>query len=114
MSDTNYALVLSRTYPGQPWIITDNDYATLDWQGDAAKPSQADLDGLWPSVRDAEAWDAIRVERDALLTASDWTVLPDAPLTTAQKTAWKTYRQALRDLPQTFATPDGIVWPEAP
>ena len=59
-------------------------------------------------------WAAVRAERDRLLADSDWTQVADAPLTTAQKTAWKTYRQALRDLPQTFATPDGIVWPEQP
>ena len=34
-----------------------------------------------------------------LLAASDWTQANDSPLTTAQKTKWKTYRQALRDLP---------------
>ena len=111
---TDYALVLTREYPGREWSLNGDTYDGLTFHDDGPVPSQADLDGLWPSVRDARAWDAIRVERDALLTASDWTVLPDAPLTTAQKTAWKTYRQTLRDLPQTFATPDGIVWPEQP
>ena len=110
------AAVLAATYPNAIWGESNNDYATLTWDESNAdpKPTLAELEAAWPAVRDARAWDAIRVERDALLTASDWTVLPDAPLTTTQKTAWKTYRQTLRDLPQTFATPDGIVWPERP
>jgi hypothetical protein len=31
------------------------------------------------------------------LQSSDWTQLPDAPLTEEQKTAWANYRQAVRD-----------------
>ena len=56
-------------------------------------------------------WDDIRRERDALLAASDWTQVADAPVDSA---AWAVYRQALRDIPQDFATPDAVVWPEAP
>jgi len=37
----------------------------------------------------------VRRERDALLKASDWTQLPDAPV---NQEAWAAYRQALRDL----------------
>lgn len=40
--------------------------------------------------------DATRTRRNALLTASDWTQLPDVPLAT--KDAWAVYRQALRDI----------------
>lgn len=36
--------------------------------------------------------------RDTELLASDWSQLPDSPLTDEQKTEWRTYRQALRDL----------------
>ena len=41
----------------------------------------------------------VRNKRLHLLEESDWTVMPDSPLTTAKKNEWKTYRQALRDLP---------------
>jgi hypothetical protein len=40
-------------------------------------------------------------ERDYLLLHSDYTQLPDAPLTTEQKAEWATYRQQLRDYPDT-------------
>lgn len=52
-----------------------------------------------------------RQMRDALLTASDWTQVADAPVDAA---AWATYRQALRDVPQQEGFPDNITWPEAP
>tara|TARA_R100001443_G_scaffold117148_1_gene140156 strand:+ start:8702 stop:9013 length:312 start_codon:yes stop_codon:yes gene_type:complete len=40
-----------------------------------------------------------RNTRNELLTSSDWTQMPDSPLTDEAKTSWATYRQALRDLP---------------
>lgn len=61
-----------------------------------------------------ERWAAIRSRRDMLLTACDWTQMSDVPLTNEQKTAWQTYRQALRDLPQTYTDPGAVVWPESP
>jgi hypothetical protein len=41
----------------------------------------------------------LRVERDILLTESDWTQVLDVSLSNMDE--WKAYRQALRDLPQT-------------
>jgi hypothetical protein len=60
----------------------------------------------------ALTWDQIRLQRDALLIASDWTDLPNSPV--KNKGAWLAYRRALRDLPITFSTPEEVVWPERP
>lgn len=45
------------------------------------------------------AQEAARAERDRLLAATDWMVLPDAPLTDAERAEALAYRQALRDAP---------------
>ena len=37
--------------------------------------------------------------RNKLLAKSDWTQVPDSPLSDSKKTEWQTYRQALRDMP---------------
>ena len=37
--------------------------------------------------------------RNAKLAQSDWTQAADSPLSDSKKAEWKTYRQALRDLP---------------
>jgi hypothetical protein len=55
--------------------------------------------------------DRVRIERDAALSASDWTQVADAPV---DKTAWATYRQALRDIPQQAGFPDNVTWPSSP
>ncbi|MCP4564073.1 MAG: hypothetical protein GY873_30065 [Bosea sp.] len=60
------------------------------------------------------AWAVLRAERNLRLVASDWTQMPDAPLSEAQRAAWVAYRQALRDLPGGLADPAAVSWPEAP
>lgn len=108
---TDYAAVLTRNYRGSEWSLNGDDYAGLTWFSDTPMPTQEELDAAWPAVRDALAWGKVRRERDRLLAASDWTQVADAPVDSA---AWAVYRQALRDIPQDFTTPDEVVWPTAP
>ena len=57
-----------------------------------------------------ESAEQIREIRDMLLLNSDWTQLPDSPLSDEKKQLWKQYRQALRDMPAASDT----IWPERP
>ena len=80
----------------------------------AGKVIVGDAEGMPQAITPAApalTWDAIRVERNALLSASDWTQLADAPV---DKAAWASYRETLRDITETFATPDAVVWPTKP
>jgi hypothetical protein len=54
--------------------------------------------------------------RDALLSNSDWTQVPDSPLTDEVKTSWLNYRTLLRDLPNHENWPDLLPadWPTEP
>ena len=88
---------------------------------------KATPDGNVPFTADEEAaWDAkeseyvagaddraaaeVRTERDAKLSATDWTASTDITMT-AEMT---TYRKALRDVPAQAGFPTTITWPEAP
>ncbi|EBK6743111.1 hypothetical protein DQ691_24005 [Salmonella enterica] len=62
----------------------------------------------------ASRWDEIRVERDRLVSETDWTQVSDSQLTAEKKAEFTAYRQALRDIPQTYSDPDAVVWPEKP
>ena len=53
----------------------------------------------------------IRQQRNAKLTACDWTQVSDVPV---DKTVWATYRQALRDLPSATGFPWDMIWPTEP
>lgn len=63
----------------------------------------------------------IRQRRDNLFRDCDWTQLSDIQSVQTQEwiTAWKTYRQALRDLPEVYLNNNiyninDIIWPEIP
>jgi hypothetical protein len=47
---TDYTAVLTANYPGEQWTLDNNDYATLVWMSNTAKPTQAELDAAWPQV----------------------------------------------------------------
>jgi Phage tail assembly chaperone protein len=56
----------------------------------------------------------LRKERNLLLAKSDWTQGADSYFSLEQKTAWATYRQALRDLPTQSGFPTDVIWPTQP
>jgi len=59
----------------------------------------------------------LRSQRNLLLSQTDWTQVNDAPLSTEQKAAYASYRQALRDLPSNntnVASLDEVQFPSKP
>jgi len=84
------------------------------------KPLQVQREGdsyvlsLDDSAVVAQAWTALRTERNARLAASDWTQLQDTHLSAEKKSAWADYRQALRDLPDELTDPTRVDWPLDP
>ena len=59
----------------------------------------------------------IRNKRFYMLAASDWTQVPDSPISTEKKAEWATYRQQLRDLPANYTDDDDfsdVVFPTPP
>ena len=61
----------------------------------------------------------VRNKRNELLAQSDWTQLPDSPLSQTKKNAWSKYRQQLRDMMASYTdseenTLDKVIFPEEP
>lgn len=81
-------------------VFTDNDEETA-----------AEQETAYRARIDAEASERIRTERNKKLSNTDWTQLADS---TADTTAWATYRQSLRDLPTTDGFPHNVTWPSEP
>jgi len=100
---------------GTEWTLEQNTAEigrfgfTLADFPDAPVPNMPDYN---PDQRQIEQEaDEVRTQRDALLSQSDWTQVPDAPVDQA---AWAEYRQALRDVPQQAGFPTEITWPQIP
>jgi len=86
---------------GQPW--------TPDFDSDAYDAEMlSERNNLKPGIH--------RAERDSLLVESDWTQMPDSPLSDSDKTLWQTYRTSLRNLPNHANWPDlaDDDWPTKP
>tara|TARA_B100001989_G_scaffold137250_1_gene97236 strand:+ start:125 stop:409 length:285 start_codon:yes stop_codon:yes gene_type:complete len=58
-------------------------------------------------------WEGIRKQRNQLLSKTDWVAARASETGVAVSDDWKTYRQALRDVP-TQSDPDNITWPTMP
>ena len=71
--------------------VSDEEIATMN----------AEIESMRPEM--------VRLERDNLLRESDVHALADRITD-----EWKTYRQALRDVPAQSGFPDNIIWPTKP
>ena len=71
----------------------------------------AEQEAAYKATKDAEQAKSVRTSRNDKLKECDWTQIADS---TADKTAWATYRQALRDITAQAGFPWTITWPDAP
>ena len=84
-----------------------------DREATETEPAQtaADQETAYKAMKDAEQAKSVRTSRTQLLKDCDWTQIADS---TADKTAWATYRQALRDITGQAGFPWTMTWPESP
>ena len=81
--------------PSKQWTWSGTDYSGLIWHESDTPPTESEIDAEVTRLNEAEPMRLLRVERNARLTACDWRASSDLTLSDN----WKTYRQALRDLP---------------
>ena len=67
-----------------------------------------------PEPTDAELAEDIRNKRDNLISETDFYLMPDYPIDSKNLEELKTYRQALRDIPEQSGFPKEVTWPEQP
>jgi len=86
--------------------IVDNVYVDLtaeELEAEAADIAAMDLDMTF-----------VRIQRNEMLSSSDWTQIGDATLGDHTAEEWRTYRQALKDIPQNHTRVSEVVWPNDP
>ena len=95
-----------------------DDPSTIRWVNPENAPSIEQINAKFQELNAAEPMRLLRQERNRRLTETDWMSFSDSPTMTDE---WKTYRQALRDLPST-ASPtldeqgnlSNVTWPTKP
>ena len=110
---------LSRLRPGAEWIVRGDVYSGIEWlDSSQTKPTETEINSKISELDNAEAMRLLRIERDTRIVKTDWRASSDITLADA----WKTYRQALRDI--TTQTPKlgsdyeldltSVTWPTEP
>jgi len=116
--DISSALIALK--PGAQWVLRGTEYSGLEWlDSSQTKPTETEVNSKISALDNVEAMRLLRIERDARIAKTDWRASSDLTLTDA----WKTYRQALRDLPAS-ASPKldsnyeldltSVTWPTEP
>ena len=97
---------LASLKPNKKWSrrAEDDDYSGFVWDEGETIPTDAEIEAELLRLTNAEPMRLLRVVRDARLAACDWRASSDLTLTDN----WKTYRQALRDLPASASPKIGI------
>ena len=89
-------------------------YSELNYLSSDTPPTEAELDTEVTRLNNLEPMRLLRKERNTRLATTDWRASSDLTLSTD----WKTYRQALRDLPANQTPADNelsnITWPTEP
>ena len=100
MSQVRISDALLQLKPGAEWSVNGNTYEGINWLDKTqTKPTEDEVNKKIDELKAAEPMNLLREERDRLIAQSDWMIVRAKETSTNIPAAWKTYRQALRDLP---------------
>ena len=94
-------------------IGTTDDNSAIESDNSADWPEGLTWDAVETKLNElnaAEPMKELRAERDRLIAATDWWASSDLTMTEEQIE----YRQALRDITETFQNLDSVIWPDKP
>ena len=94
----NHALTVLK--PKAQWTLRGDNYSGLNWlDSEQTQPTETEVNSKISELDNAEPMRLLRIERDQRLASCDWRVVMAKETGSNIPAAWKTYRQALRDLP---------------
>ena len=110
--------------PDSPWNLNGSEYSDLEWlDSSTTKPTESELNTKVAELDAAEPMRLLREERNQLLSETDWVAARSIETGVAISNDWKTYRQALRDLPSSSSPKldsnydldlTSVTWPTKP
>ena len=104
-----YKKALDILRPNSAWLYREDK--GLEWHDtEKTQPSDTELSAKVAEIQAAEPMELLRAKRNELIADTDWWESSDLTMT-AEQTA---YRQALRDITDTYTSLDDVVWPTKP
>ena len=118
-------LALNALRPDAKWVVRGlPPNEVIEWNDtEQTQPTDDEINTKLTELKNAKPMKLLREERDRLIATSDWRIVKAKETSTNIPAAWKTYRQALRDLPAS-STPkldssdnldmSSVTWPTPP
>ena len=118
-------LALNALKPDAKWVVRGlPPNEVIEWNDtEQTQPTEDEINAKITELKNAKPMKLLREERDRLIGQSDWRIVKAKETSTNIPAAWKTYRQALRDLPAS-STPkldsndnldmSSVTWPTPP
>ena len=111
--------------PGAEWTTRGDNYSDIEWLDKSqTKPTEDEVNAKIAELKAEEPFKLLRQERNRRLAECDWVVTKYAEYGYNIPKEWRTYRQALRDLPSISYRPeldeyenlkmDSVAWPTPP
>lgn len=110
--------------PGAQCRIIGDTYNDIMWDDkNQTIPTEDEVNKKLKELQEGEPMALLREERNILLAQTDWTQLGDVSSNLTLSSAWKAYRQALRDLPAStnpkldsdgYLDMTSVTWPTKP
>ena len=100
--------------PQPEWYRYNTSYESIDVPEGYEKPSKEEFETKLQELIDGQPLKELRTERNRRLAECDWVATRAFTTDTPVPDEWKTYMQALRDLPTVTEDPANPVWPTAP
>ena len=110
--------------PNSDYVIFGDEYSGIEWRGPGLLPSEEEVNKKIEDLKAEEPMSQLRDERNQRLAKCDWVVIKYAEYGYNIPKEWRTYRQALRDLPSISYRPeldefgdlkmDSVAWPTPP
>ena len=97
--------------PSAEFVWTGTDYSGLNWLDSGSAPTESEIDAEVTRLNNLEPMRLLRILRNSKLAETDWMSFADSP---TMSDDWKTYRQALRDLPANTEDPSNPTYPTKP
>ena len=101
-----------KLYPSVKSVVGEDPPVAYDANGNVVSWDATAVAAKEKELLDDYKLGWLRHERNVKLAETDWTQNRDVTLT--NDAAWQTYRQALRDITNTYTSLDDVVWPEKP
>ena len=101
-----------KLYPSVKSVVGEDPPVAYDANGNVVSWDATAVAAKEKELLDDYKLGWLRHERNLKLAETDWTQNRDVTLT--NDAAWQTYRQALRDITNTYTSLDDVVWPEKP